>query len=258
MDSYGKLIRVMLIDDHQTMIWGLEKLIESASQKMVVVGTAKTCDEALEKVEDLAPNLILLDLDLGGRNAIDIIPELKSKTKACILVLTGTRDQLQLDQAIVKGARGVIRKDASADQLLRAIEKVHLGEIWVDNEMLGRVLGGLINPIEEKTPDAEGQRIMRLTAKEKKIVHMLVEQSGASNRAIAERLFISEHTLRNHLTSIYQKLEVSNRIELYVYAMKQKFGTALQSLPVPSSARRKPLTSPAHASDSVLSARSYS
>ena len=82
-------IRVMLIDDHQTMIWGLTRLIESASDRMQVVATASNCDDAVERVNDAAADVILLDLDLGGESAVNILPALMQRTEARIIILTG-------------------------------------------------------------------------------------------------------------------------------------------------------------------------
>ena len=219
-----KTIRVMLIDDHKTMLWGLARLIEGESARMEVVGTASNCDEALAQIGQLAPDIILLDLDLGGKCSLDILPALLENGVSRALILTGTREQATLDQAVLQGARGVVRKDASAEQVLKAIEKVHQGELWLDREMLARVFGEFMHPVAARKPDPEAEKNATLTAKERKIVDTIVEGSGTLNKALAQRLFISEHTLRNHLTSIYHKLGVSNRLELYVYAVKHQFG----------------------------------
>jgi DNA-binding NarL/FixJ family response regulator len=214
----------MLIDDHQTMLWGLSKLIDGEKPKMEVVGTARTCEEALAKINQLVPDVILLDLDLDGKNALDILPALLSNLVSRVLILTGERKQATLDIAVLRGARGVLRKDASAEQVLKAIEKTHQGELWLDRETLGRVFGELMNPVGTQKLDSETEKKAALTAKEQKIIHTIVEGSGASNKALAQKLFISEHTLCNHLTSIYHKLDVSNRLELYVYAIKHQLG----------------------------------
>jgi DNA-binding NarL/FixJ family response regulator len=219
-----KTIRVMLIDDHKTMLWGLARLIEGENSRMEVVGTASNCDEALAQIGQLAPDVILLDLDLGGKCSLDILPALLANGVSRALILTGTREQATLDLAVLRGARGVVRKDASAEQVLKAIEKVHQGELWLDHEMLGRVFGEFMNPMAARRPDPEAEKKATLTPKERKIIDTIVEGNGALNKALAQRLFISDHTLRNHLTSIYQKLGVSNRLELYVYAIKHQFG----------------------------------
>jgi len=217
-------IHVMLIDDHQTMLWGLGKLIDGEKPRMEVIGTALTCEEALGKIEKLVPDVILLDLDLNGKNGLDILPALISNAVSRVLILTGERKQATLDMAILRGARGIVHKDASAEHVLKAIEKTHQGELWLDREALGRVFGELMSPVAVRKPESEADKKAALTAKEQKIVHTIIEGSGASNKALAQRLFISEHTLCNHLTSIYHKLDVNNRLELYVYAIKHQLG----------------------------------
>ncbi len=214
----------MLIDDHQTMLWGLVKLIESEKPRMEVVGTARSSEEALEKVGSLCPDVILLDIDLGGTSALDILPALLLNPASRVLIFTGERDQAMLDLAVFRGARGVLRKDASAEQVLKAIEKTADGEIWLDRETLGRVFSEFMTPKAASKLDPEAEKLASLTPRERKIIHAVVEGSGAHNKALADRLFISDHTLRNHLTAIYQKLGVSNRLELYVYAAKHQLG----------------------------------
>ena len=226
MQPAAATIRVMLIDDHQTMLWGLGKLIDGEKPRMEVVGAARTCEEALTQIAQLMPDVVLLDLDLDGKNAIDILPTLLSHSKTRVLILTGERKQAVLDVAILRGARGILHKDASAEQVLKAIEKTHQGELWLDRETLSRVFGELMNPVMPHKLDSEAEKQAMLTPKEKKIIHTIIEGSGASNKVLAQRLFISEHTLCNHLTSIYHKLDVSNRLELYVYAVKHQLGQA--------------------------------
>lgn len=212
----------MLIDDHQTMIWGLTRLIESASDRMQVVATASNCDDAVERVNDAAADVILLDLDLGGESAVNILPALMQRTEARIIILTGERDTAVLDLCVVRGARGILRKDASPELVIRAIEKVHGGEVWLDRETLGRVFGQMLGkPAARSDADAGHSS---LTQKELRVISALVKCGGLNNKELAKLLFVSEHTLRNHLTSIYQKLNVSNRLELYVYACKHKLG----------------------------------
>ena len=220
-----KTIRVMLIDDHKTMLWGLERLIEGDNSGMKVVGMAGSCEEALAQIGELVPDVILLDLDLGGKCSLDILPALLANGVSRALILTATRDQAMLDLAVHRGARGVVLKDASAELVLKAIEKVHQGELWLDNELLGRVFREFMTPKAACKPDPEMEREATLTTRERRIIDTLVAESGALNKVIAQRLLISEYTLRNHLTSIYQKLGLRNRLELYVYAMKRHFGS---------------------------------
>ena len=222
-----KTIRVMLIEDHPTMLWGLQQLIDSEKPTMEVVGTATTCAEALAKIDPLTPDVILLDIDLGGQSTLDILPALLSNAVSRALIFTGVREQKTLDLAVLRGARGILSKDAPADQVLKAIEKTHQGELWLGRETLGRVFGQVMDPGATHRQDPETEKQSRLTTKERKVVQVVLEGSGALNKALAEQLFISEHTLRNHLTSIYEKLGVSNRLELYIYATKHFAGKSL-------------------------------
>ena len=219
-----KPINVMLVDDHQTMLWGLERLIESVSPRMQVRATARSGEEAIAKLTQAAPDVILLDLDLGGKSGLDILPTLLMQSHARALVLTGTREQATLDQAVMRGARGVLGKDAAAEHVVKAIEKVHRGELWLDREMAARVFDGLLHPAAARPADPEQEKQASLTAKERKVIAAVVKASGASNKVLAQQLFLSEHTLRNHLTSIYHKLGVGNRLELYVYATRHQLG----------------------------------
>lgn len=226
-----KTIQVMLVDDHQTMLWGLTRLIESEKPRMAVAGTAQTGPEALEKIERLRPDVILLDLDLAGASALDLLPALQAMPQSRVLIFTGERDQEKLDLAVFRGARGILRKDASAEQVLKAIEKTAEGEIWLDRGTLGRVFSEFMTPKAVPKSDPEAEKKASLTARERKIIRVVVEGNGALNKTLAQRLFISDHTLRNHLTSIYQKLGVNNRLELYVYALKHQLDSFADEAP---------------------------
>ena len=219
-------IRVMLIDDHPTLLWGLEKLINAETPRMSVMATARNTEEALACLAHETPDVVLLDLDLDGQSGLVLMPALLKQTRTRVLILTGERQQNVLDQAVQKGARGILRKDASAEHVLKAIEKTHEGELWLDRGTLGRVFTEFRDPASLPKPDPESLRQASLTARERRIIALVVQSQGASNKALAQSLFISEHTLRNHLSSVYQKLDVANRLELYVYATRHQLGTA--------------------------------
>lgn len=212
-------IRVLLVDDHKTMLWGLGKLIESEGGDMQVIGCASDCPQTLALTASLQPDVIVLDLDLEGVSSLDILPQLVA-AGARVLVLSGTRERGQLDAAVMHGARGVVSKEAPADIVVKAIRKVHSGELWVDHGTLGRIFDEMRNPAGAKKADPEAAKLATLTAKERKICQLIASGGGAVNKSLAQQLFISEHTLRNHLTTIYHKLEVSNRLDLYVYVTR--------------------------------------
>jgi two-component system, NarL family, nitrate/nitrite response regulator NarL len=214
-------IRVLLIDDHRSILWGLERLIESGKPAMEVVGTATNCADALKLIDEAAPDLILLDIGLGDQSGIDAIPSLIARSKkAKILVLTGMRDESLHDKAVLAGASGVVEKEASAETILAAIEKVHEGQLWLDRVATGRIFLEMSRESAAQSADPERAKIQSLTEREREIVAVAASHAGANAKAIAEMLFISEHTLRNHLTSIYDKLDVANRLELFAYAHK--------------------------------------
>src|SRR5471030_379973 len=213
-------IRIMLVDDHKTMLWGLEKLIEGERPHMAIVGTAGDGAGAVALAEQLRPDVIVLDLDLDGHSSLDILPQLLSNGSARVMILSGNRDQELLALAVRRGARGVVGKEAPADVVLNAIRSVHRGELWLDQGLMGKLLGALTSPAPAPARHPEADKLATLTTKERKIIALMVKGNGASNKDLALRAFVAEHTLRNYLTSIYQKLGVANRLELYVYATK--------------------------------------
>jgi DNA-binding NarL/FixJ family response regulator len=213
-------IRVLLIDDHRSILWGLERLIESGKPAMQVVGTATNCADALKLIDEAAPNLILLDIGLGNENGVNEIPNLLARSHAKILVLTGLRDESLHDKAVLAGASGVVEKEAPAETILAAIEKVHEGQLWLDRVATGRIFLEFARENAAQSVDPERVKIASLTDREREIVSIAATHAGFNAKAIAEMLYISEHTLRNHLTSIYDKLQVANRLELFAYVHK--------------------------------------
>lgn len=216
----SKAIRVFLIDDHRSILWGLERLIESGEPPMRVVGSAADCAGALALLGKAAPDVILLDMDLGHESGLDAIPRLIHACAAKILVLTGVRDATLHDKAVLAGARGVVGKEAPAETILTAIARVHEGQLWLDRAATGRIFVEFSRKGAAQAADPERLKIESLTERERQIVTTTASHAGATAKIIAEQLHISEHTLRNHLTAIYDKLGVANRLELFAYAHK--------------------------------------
>lgn len=221
-------IRIVLIDDHRSLLWGLERLIESEREKMTIVGKATNCDDGLAVVVDTKPDVVLLDIDLGAENGIDAVPALLQRGAGRVLILTGLRDAAWHDKAMLAGAQGVISKEESPGDILKAIEKVHRGEVWLDRQSTGRVFAQLARRRNDEV-DPEEQKIALLTPRERDIIREIVRDAGATTKAIADKLHISDRTLRNYLTSIYDKLAVANRLELLMYASKRGLGKADES-----------------------------
>jgi two-component system, NarL family, nitrate/nitrite response regulator NarL len=218
-DDTSNPIRILIVDDHLVVRAGLHMLIEN-HPGMLVVAMASNRGEALERASKDSPNLILLDLDLGGESALSFLPQLHEiAPNARILVLTGLRDPEAHREAVQGGAMGVVLKEHAPDVLIKAIEKVHAGEFWLDRPTMGRMLREM-STRDAKKVDPEVAKIDSLTQREREVVALIVE--GLKNKQIAERMFISETTVTHHLSSIYGKLGVADRLELVIYAFANK------------------------------------
>lgn len=217
-------IQIVIVDDHAVVRAGLRMLIE-ANSKLKVVGEAGNCKEALSSVAELQPDIILLDVDLNKDDGLELIPELlASSTKSRVLVLTGMRDPEIHHRSVRLGACGLVMKEMASDVLLKAIVKVHAGEFWFDHAIMGNVLAEYSSKGANKKADPEVAKIGSVTEREHEIIALIGE--GLKNKQIAERLFISETTVRHHLTSVFNKLEVSDRLELIIYAFRHGLAKA--------------------------------
>jgi DNA-binding NarL/FixJ family response regulator len=193
---------------------------------MRVVGVASNRSEALDQVKQTSPDLILLDLDLEEGDVLAVVPELRASAKnARVLILTALTDQNLHREAVKLGAQGVVSKKSAPEVLIKAIQKVGAGEVWLDRSMMGSVL----RQMTDKNHDEDEVNMQTLTAREREVIALIAE--GLRNKQIAERLSLSEATITHHLSSIFSKLGVSDRLGLVIYA----FGHNLAK--VPSAAR---------------------
>ena len=215
--SSKDIIRILIVDHHRLVGTGLRMLIES-EPGMKVVGKACNRSDALALAASKKPNLILLDIDLGSENGLDFLPELRETARnARVLILTGVKDTETHRRAARLGAAGLVLKEHTAEVLFKAIKKVHQGEVWLDRSMIGGLLSEMTGP---DRVDADAVKIAGLTARERGVIALIAE--GLKNKQIAERLFISETTVTHHLSSIFAKLGVSDRLELVIYAFAHK------------------------------------
>jgi two-component system, NarL family, nitrate/nitrite response regulator NarL len=213
--SLSQPIRVVIVDDHVVVRTGLRMLIES-QPGIIVVGEAGNGAEALAVVGRTQPDIIVLDLDLGGESGLDYFPGLRTAAStARVLVLTGVRDPELHRRAVRLGSMGLVRKEEAAEVLLQAIKKVHAGEVWLEPAMIASVLGEMTGTRASQLLDPEAAKIASLTEREREVVTLMGQ--GLRNKQIAERLGISETTVRHHLTSIFAKLGVTDRLELVIY-----------------------------------------
>ena len=216
--SLPQPIGVVIVDDHAVVRTGLRMLIESRPG-LLVVGEASNGAEALAVVARTQPDIIVLDLDLGGESGLECFPALRTAAStARVLVLTGVRDPELHRRAVRLGSMGLVRKEEAAEVLLQAIEKVHVGEVWLEPTMIASVLGEITGTRASQPLDPEAAKIASLTEREREVVTLMSQ--GLRNKQIAERLGISETTVRHHLTSIFAKLGVTDRLELVIYTYR--------------------------------------
>jgi DNA-binding NarL/FixJ family response regulator len=221
--SIAEPIRILVIDDHVIVRAGLRILIEN-HEDMIVVGEAGTRTDALAIAAREQPDIILLDLDMGGESGLDFLRELLASARGTrVVVLTGVRDPEAHRRAIHLGAMGLVLKDKAAEVLIKAIEKVYNGEAWLDRSLTASVLSEMSRENGSGTKvDRDAEKVASLTDREREIVRLVCQ--GLKNKQIGDRLFISDATVRNHLTSILSKLELSDRFELALFAYRHHLG----------------------------------
>lgn len=220
----GAGIRVMVVNDHRLLLLGLQQLIDEQRPQMELVGLTNNAAEAITMTVALAPHVVLLGSRLELVNAIDILPELVYGSKCRALVMVGDDCADDPCQLVRAGASGVIRGTAEPALIIKAIEKTFIGELWLDREAASGFVSESPRGVQDGIHNRELQKQSALTPREREVVQALVRHSDCINKTLAQHLFISEQTLRNHLSSIYQKLGVKTRLDLYAYAVR--FGLA--------------------------------
>jgi two-component system, NarL family, nitrate/nitrite response regulator NarL len=210
------VVRILVADDHAIFRDGLRKLLEGA-EDVQIIGEASNGNECVKMLARLKPDILLLDLRMPEKDGLGVLEEINfDAVQTRVIVLTAAEDDRDVVRAMRLGARGVVLKQSASDLLLKSIRKVHDGEIWLDNRMTAEVIDAF-----KKSAEA-GQRREKplLSDREKEIVQLVAQ--GFRNREIGEKLFISEQTVKNHLHNIFDKLGVSDRLELALYAIHHR------------------------------------
>lgn len=212
------VIRVLLIQQHDLIRGALRTLLDR-EPNISVVGEGKNNEQIVPLAAHKAPDVILLDIDEPA-HAYEVIPALLDAVReAQVIVLSGT-PRSEVHQAAIRcGARGLVLKNQAPELLIKAIRKVHAGEVWINRTMMADLLTVLQHPNGTHT-DPEEAKIESLTDRERDVIALVGE--GLKNQDIGDRLHISESTVRHHLTSVYSKLEVSDRLELLIYAFRHR------------------------------------
>jgi DNA-binding NarL/FixJ family response regulator len=211
-------IHVYLVDDHQLMRDGLRALL-AAQPNLLVVGDTGERSEALASVGALRPDVLLLDIALGSDDGLELLPHLLDRAPDMrVIVLTGVREPEAHRRAVLLGAMGLVLKEKAAETVLRAIEKVCAGEVWLDRVLIASILNERVRGAP--TGNTEYEKIARLTDREREVIALIGQ--GLRNKQICEQLVVSEATVRHHLTSIFSKLGVADRFELAIYAYRHQ------------------------------------
>src|SRR6202453_4366842 len=212
------MIRILIADDHPIVRDGLRKLL-TLEEDFQVVGEASDGCEVLDRVQELDPDVLLLDLrmpNLDGLSALQALQQTNKRTR--VIVLTASEDKNEFVQAMKLGCSGIVLKQTAPELIVKSIRKVHGGEIWLDSHTTaavmrqfaapGEISGGGSGKTRERSP---------LSQREREIVQLVAQ--GYKNKEMAEKMFISEQTVKNHLHNIFDKLGVSDRLELALYAI---------------------------------------
>jgi DNA-binding NarL/FixJ family response regulator len=207
-------IRVILADDHAIVLSGLQRLFDSHPD-FSVVECCRNAAQALAAVRSHEPDVLVLDMRMPERTGLDVLREMAASDRPCrTVLLTAAITDDEVIEAIRLGAQGIVLKESDPETLLECVRNVHLGQHWIDRETMSRAFGRVI---QKETGARQAAKI--LTPRESEIVRMVAQ--GLRNRAIAERLAISEGTVKIHLHNIYEKVQVDGRLELVRWAQEQ-------------------------------------
>lgn len=206
-------IRIVIADDHPIFRDGLRRLLE-AEREFLVAGEAHSGNEALRVVAAVAPDVLLLDLAMEDGTGLEVLEALNaSRSTVKTLLLTAAAENHEVMEAIQLGARGLVLKHAATTLLYRAIRGVMAGEYWLGHDRIP----SLIETLRQLGQPDPPSPVDTLTSREIAVIGAVVD--GATNRDVSEQLNLSEQTVKNHLSHIYDKVGVSNRLELVVFAM---------------------------------------
>jgi DNA-binding NarL/FixJ family response regulator len=206
-------IRIVCVDDHPIFRDGLRRLLE-AERDFAVVGEAASVREGVDVVATLHPDVLLLDMGLQDGTGLDVLAGLNaSGARVRTILLTAAADRAQILQGIKLGAHGLVLKQTATTLLYKAIRCVMSGEYWFARDQLP----GLIDTLRKPPAPSGTSPLDTLTPRELAVIAVIVE--GGTNRDVSRELKLSEQTVKNHLSHIYDKVGVSSRLELAVFAI---------------------------------------
>jgi two-component system nitrate/nitrite response regulator NarL len=215
--SLQQEIRILIADDHSIFRDGVRKLLE-AEGGFNVVGEATNGIEALDLVNQLRPDVLLLDISMPRLTGLEVLRRLSKETAPLrTILLTASVEKSEIIEALLLGAHGVVPKQSASRMLFKSIRTVMAGEFWVSRDMVSDLVETLRGP---SNSGHAGAKTMGLTRRELEVIAAVVE--GQVNKDIAQTFHISEYTVKHHLTRIFDKLGVSNRVELAMFAVNHE------------------------------------
>ena len=224
-------IRIVVADDHPIFRDGLCRLL-ALEEDFEVVAQAQDGRQVLDVLQQHEPDILLLDLKMPGLDGLATLQRLQiAKNKTRVIVLTASDDKNEFVQAMKLGTSGIVLKQTATELLIKSIRKVHAGEIWLDSHTTAAVIRQFVandevQPSMHALPSAPATRERErspLSQREREIVALVAQ--GFKNKEMAEKMFISEQTVKNHLHNIFDKLGVSDRLELALYAIHNNLHT---------------------------------
>ena len=225
-------IRIVVADDHPIFRDGLCKLL-ALEEDFEVVAQAQDGRQVLEILQQQEPDILLLDLKMPGLDGLATLQRLQAaKNKTRVIVLTASDDKNEFVQAMKLGTSGIVLKQTATELLIKSIRKVHAGEIWLDSYTTAAVIRQFVandepnnnmSPMQQQSAPTRERERSPLSQREREIVALVAQ--GFKNKEMAEKMFISEQTVKNHLHNIFDKLGVSDRLELALYAIHNNLHT---------------------------------
>ncbi|HVD10237.1 MAG TPA: response regulator transcription factor [Gaiellaceae bacterium] len=208
-------LRVLLVDDHDLFRSGLVNLL--SEHGLHVVGEAENGDVALRLVRELAPDVVIMDLNMPGPSGVDVIRQMTSIAPLTrVVVLTISADDSDVINAVMGGACGYLLKDSSVDQLIAGIHSAAAGESLISPQIAAKML----QILRAQRSSVDAAETIRAELSEREIEVLKLIASGNDNAEIARALFISPKTVKNHISNILMKLQMENRIQAAVYAVR--------------------------------------
>jgi DNA-binding NarL/FixJ family response regulator len=215
-------IKIVIADDHALLRQGIKNVL-SLEPDLEVIGEAADGEEAISKIESLKPDILLLDVNMPHMNGLEVTKCLKAdNTPVKVIILTIHDDESYVFEVIKSGADGYILKDIEPGMLVKAIRLVYEGQSFIYPTLTKRLFGELSRQEERRAapPERRSSKEERLTYREVEVLKLIGR--GMNNQEIAQELFLSEKTVKNHLTNIFRKISVVDRTQAVLYAIKNK------------------------------------